>query len=158
MISFAVNEHGIRTFSGTRAYAGFAGSAAAVALFGIGLIWATQWYVHSLDVMATTSPDAAILRAGLALKILGVVIATLALGTSVYIANSCRQVVEHRQLPPPGARVIGKPTVLVGRRAVFWGLTGYLLAGVLAITAVSLTLMMFEFVDLMMSGIGTSGI
>lgn len=158
MISSAVNEHGIRTFSGTRAYAGFAGSTAVVMLLGVALIWATQWYVRSLDVIAATSPDAAIVRAGLALKILGVVMAMLALGTSVYIARSCRQVVEHRQLPPPGARVIGKPTVLIGRRAVMWGWAGYVIAGVLAIAAVSMSFLTWEFVDLMMSGIGTSGI
>ena len=158
MISFAANEHGIRIFSGTRAYASLAASAAVVTLLGMGLIWATQWYVRSLDLMAATSPDAAILRAGLALKLLGIVIATLALGTSVYIARSCRKVVKHRQLPPPGARVIGKPTVLLGTHAVFWGWAGYVLAGVLAITAVSMTVLMWEFVDLMMSGIGTSGI
>ena len=158
MIHSAVDEHGINTFSGARAWAGFAGSAAMVALFGMTLIWATQQYVRSLDVLAATSPDAAILRAGFSLKALGVVIAVLGLGTSIYIVRSCRQVLEHRQLPPPGARVIGNPTILVGTRAVFWGWAGYVLAAVLAVTALVVTRMMWEFVDLMMSGIGSAGI
>jgi hypothetical protein len=154
MISSAVDEHGIHSFSGTRAWAGFAGSAAFVVLFGIGLIWATQRYIHSLDVLAATAPDAAILRAGLSLKVLGAVMAILALGTAMYIARSCRQVLAHRQLPPPGAWVIGKPTVLLGTRAVVWGWAGYALAAVLAVTAVIVTRLTWEFVELMMSGVG----
>lgn len=158
MISFAVDEHGIHTSSGTRTWVSFAGSAAAVALFGAALIWATQRYVRSLDIMAASSPDAAILRAGVALKLLGVVIAILALGTSVYIVRSCRKVVEHRQLPPPGARVIGNPTVLHGTRAVFWASVGYLLSVVLATSAFVMTVLLWQFVDLMMSGVGSYGI
>jgi hypothetical protein len=154
MIPSAVDEHGINTFSGARAWAGLAGSAAMVALFGMGLIWATQQYVRSLDILAATSPDAAILRAGVSLKALAVVMAVLGIGTSIYIVRSCRQVLEHRQLPPPGARVIGKPTVLVGTRAVVWGWAGYGLAAVLAVTTFAVTRLMWEYVNLMMSGVG----
>jgi hypothetical protein len=154
MLSSAVNEHGIHTHSSSRAWAGFAGSATLVALSGMGLIWMTQQYVRSLDIMAATSPDAAILRAGLSLKILVGIMAVLALGTSIYIVRSCRQVLEHRQLPPPGARVIGNPRVMVGRSAVLLGWTGYALAAVLVCATVAVTALMWQFVDLMMSGIG----
>lgn len=154
MIPSAVDEYGIHTFSGTRAWAGFAGSTAIVALFGMALVWATQQYVSSLDALAVTSPDAAILRAGLALKSLGAVMAALGLGTSIYIARSCGQVRQHRQLPPPGAWVLGRPTVLLGTRAVVWAWAGYVLATVLAVTAVIVTVLMWQFVDLMTSGIG----
>ncbi len=125
-----------------------------VAMLGAGLIWATQRYVRSLDMMAATSPDAAILRAGFALKVLVGIMAILAVGTSIYIVRSCRQVLAHRQLPPPGARVLGNPKVIVGTYAVVWGWTGYALAVVLVGAAGTVTALMWEFVDLMVSGIG----
>lgn len=154
MISSAVDEHGIYTVSGTRAWAGLAGSSAIVSLLGMGLIWATRVYVDSLDVLALSSPDAAILRAGIALKGLAVVMAILGLGTSIYIFRSCGRVREHRQLPPPGTRVLGRPKVLHGTGAVMWAWAGYALAAMLAVIAVVVTVLMWQFVNLMMSGIG----
>jgi hypothetical protein len=158
MAPSALHEHGIHTLSGPRAWVGMAGSTAAIVVAGLGLILAVQRYLHSLDLMAAISPDAAIARAGVSLKILGVVTGILAIGTSLYTIRSCRQVLAHRQLPPPGAWVLGNPTVLQGTRAVVWGRIGYVLAALLAVTAVMMTVLTWQFVDLMMSGVGTLGI
>jgi hypothetical protein len=158
MAPSALNEHGIRTFSGPSAWAGLGASTGIIALLGTALIWAVQRYLQALDVMATTDPDAAIVRAGLSLKILALVMGVLAIGTALYTARSCARVVHHQQIPPPGAWVFGTPTIIVGPRAVAWGRVGYVLAGLLAIMGATITYLMWEFVDLMMSGVGTSGI
>ena len=154
MESSLAEEHGIRTFTGPRARAEFLASTAFVGAFGLLLIWAVQRYLDSLNVMASVSPDAAIQRAGLALKVLALVMGGLAIGTSWYTVRSCNQVLEHRQLPPPGSWVLGRPIVLFGTRAVVWACVGHVLAALLAILGVVLTYMLWQFVDLMMSGVG----
>ena len=154
MGSFLAEEHGIRTFTGRRARAAFFASTAFIGAFGLLLIWAVQRYLYSLNVMASVSPDAAIERAGLSLKILALVMGGLAIGTSWYTVRSCNRVLKHRQLPPPGAWVLGRPTVLSGTRAVVWGHAGQVLAGLLAVLGVVFTYMLWQFVDLMMSGVG----
>ena len=156
MGSSLADEHGIRTFTGPRARAGFLASTAFIGSFGLLLIWATQRYLQTLNIMASVSPDAAIYRAGLSLKILALVMGGLAIGTSWYTARSCNRVLEHRQLPPPGAWVLGKPTVLSGTRAVVWGRVGHVLAVLLAVLGVVFTYLLWQFVDLMMSGVGSS--
>ena len=154
----AAEELGIRTFTGPRARAGAVASALGVGVFALVIYWSTQLYMFSLDRMAMVSPDAAISRAGLTLKVLALVIGGLALGTAAYTARSCSRVLEHRQLPPPGAWVLGNPTVVSGTRAVVWGRVGYVLAALLAVTGTAFTYKMWQFVDLMMSGVGTLGI
>lgn len=158
MAPSALNEHGIRTFSGPSAWAGLAASSAVIVLLGAGLIWAVQRYLRALDVLAATSPDDAITRAGVSLKILAGVLGGLAIGTALYTARSCARVLAAQQIPPPGAWVFGNPTIISGNRAVLWGRVGYVLAGLLAIIGAAFTYMMFQFVDLMMSGVGTLGI
>ncbi|MGD8327811.1 MAG: hypothetical protein PVJ49_00160 [Acidobacteriota bacterium] len=158
MAPSALDEHGIRTFSGPGAWAGLAASTAVIVLGGLGMIWGVQRYLHALDVQASTSPDAAIARAGVALKFLAMVLGTLAVATALYTARSCARVLAARQIPPPGAWVLGTPTIITGGRAVIWGRVGYVLAGLLAIMGVMVTYMMWEFVNLMMSGVGTLGI
>lgn len=158
MAPSALEDHGIRTFNGPGAWAGLAGSSAVIVLLGAGLIWVVQRYLRSLNIMAGTSPDEAIARAGISLKVLAVVTGVLAVGTAVYTARSCARVLAHKQMPAPGAWVIGNPTVIVGTRAVVWGRVGYVLAGLLGIMGIAFTYMMWQFVDLMMSGVGTLGI
>lgn len=158
MAPSALNEHGVRTFSGPTAWAGLAGSSAVILLLGLGLIWAVQRYLNALDVMAARSPDAAILRAGISLKVLAVVMGVLAIGTALHTARSCARVLAAKQIPPPGAWVLGNPSLISGERAVMWGRIGYVLAGLLAIMGGLITYLMWEFVDLMMSGVGTLGI
>jgi uncharacterized membrane protein len=151
----ALNEHGIRTFSGPSAWAGLAASSAVIVVLGGVMIVALESYVRSLDVLAATSPDAAIARAGTTLKVLGLIMGVLAMGTSLYTARSCARVLAHRQIPPPGSWVLGGPTVIHGTRAVIWGRVGYVLAGVLAIMGGAFTYLIWQFVDLMMAGVGT---
>lgn len=149
----ALNEHGIRTFSGPSAWAGLAASSAAIVALGAILIVGIEQYVRSLDVLAATSPEAAIARAGTMLKVLGLVMGVLAIGTALYTARSCARVLAHRQLPPPGSWVLGGPKVIYGTRAVVWGRVGYALAGLLAILGGSFTYLIWQFVDLMMTGV-----
>jgi len=111
--------------------------------------------VRSLDVLAATSPDLAIARAGTTLKGLGVIMGVLAIGTSLYTARSCARVLAHRQIPPPGSWVMGGPKVIYGTRAVIWGRVGYALAGLLAILGGSFTYLIWQFVDLMMAGVAS---
>ena len=154
MESSLAEEHGIHTLTGRRARAEFFASTAFIGAFAMLLIWAVQRYLVTLNVMASVSPDAAIQRAGLSLKILALVMGGLAIGTSWYTVRSCNQVLKHRQLPPPGAWVLGRPTVLSGTRAVVWGHVGQVLGGLLAVLGVMFTYLLWQFVDLMMSGIG----
>ena len=142
MQTTVLEEHGIRTFDSPRAWAGLAASAAGVLMLGWGLIWATQLYLHSLNVMAGTSPDAAITRAGFSLRILALVMGALALGTAWHTARSCKRVLAFQQIPPPGAWVLGRPTVVSGTRAVIWGRVGYVLAASLAVIGVVCTYLM----------------
>lgn len=158
MAPSALNEHGVRTFSGPSVWAGLAGSSALIVGFGVALIWAVQRYLQALDLLAARSPDAAILRAGISLKVLALVMGVLAIGTAVHTARSCARVLAAKQIPPPGAWVLGTPTIISGERAVMWGRVGYVLAGLLAIMGAVITYLMWEFVDLMMSGVGTLGI
>ena len=158
MAPSALNEHGVRTFSGPSVWASLAGSSALIVAFGVALVWAVQRYVHALDLMAARSPDAAILRAGISLKVLAAVMGLLAIGTALHTARSCGRVLAAKQIPPPGAWVLGNPTLISGDRAVLWGRVGYILAGVLAIVGAVITYLMWQFVDLMMSGIGTPGV
>ena len=154
----ALESLGIRSFNSRRAWAGLAGSAGAIMLLGLAMIWGMQRYLHALDVMAATAPDAAIARAGLSLRILALVMGGLAIGTAWHTARSCTRVVRAQQLPPPGAWVLGKPTVMFGARAVAWGRIGYVLASVLAVMGAAFAYLMWQFVDLMMSGVGSAQI
>lgn len=158
MGSSALENHGIRTFDSPRAWAGLAVSAAGVLALGWLLIWATQRYLHSLNLMAGTDPDAAITRAGFSLRVLALVMGVLALGTAWHTARSCRKVLAHQQIPPPGAWVLGRPTIVSGARAVIWGRVGYALAAVLATIGIVCTYLMWQFVGLMMSGVGPQGV
>ena len=158
MRTSALENQGIRTSDSLRAWVSLAASAAGVALLGWGLIWATQRYIHSLNEMASVSPDDAIARAGFSLRVLALVMGALALGTAWHTARSCSRVLIHRQIPPPGSWVLGRPTVVSGTRAVIWGRVGYVLAALLAVIGIVCTYLMWQFVDLMMSGVGTLGI
>lgn len=158
MAPSALNEHGVRTYSGPGAWTGLVGSSALIAAFGVALVWAVQRYLQELDRLAARSPDAAVLRAGISLKVLAVVMGILAIGTALHTARSCARVLAAKQIPPPGAWVLGTPTLVTGERAVMWGRIGYVLAGILAILGAVVTYLMWQFVDLMMSGVGTLGI
>jgi hypothetical protein len=115
---------------------------------------ATQSFLRNLNILASTSPDEAILRAGVALRVLGGIMAGLAIATSVYTVRMSRRVISNRQLPPPGVWVLGKPTVVLGDRAVVCGYVGYGLAAVLSIAGVAAFALLWRFVGLMSSGVG----
>lgn len=148
-----MNEYGIRTFTGPRMWVQLIVMLAFTALLCWGLVYATQSYLASLDRIAARSPEEAIIRAGRAMRILGMVMGGLTIGTALYLVRSSRRVIRNRQLPPPGAWVLGTPKVVTGNRAVVLGLLGYVLSAVLVVAGVVVMLLMWRFVDLMMSGV-----
>lgn len=147
-------DYGIQALQGTRAWIGAAVGLLFVVAVGAALLVGTQRYLAGLDQLSTVAMDESITRAGRALRLLGLLIGTLTVGTAAYTARSSQKVVASRQLPPPGARVLGRPRVILGDRAIFWGRIGYLLAALLAAAGITFTVLLWHFVDLMMSGVG----
>ncbi len=148
-----LEEHGIRTFHGPRVWFGTAVSLVLILLLCWGLILATQAFLRSLNILATTSPEAAILRAGLALRVLGAIMGGLALATAAYTVRMSKRVIANRQLPPPGVWVLGKPKIVFGERAALFGYIGYGLAALLSGVGVSVVVLLWHYVGLMTSGV-----
>ncbi len=148
-----IEEHGIRTFHGPRVWFGTAVSLVLILLLCWGLVLATQAFLRSLNILATTSPEAAILRAGLALRVLGAIMGGLALATAAYTVRMSKRVIANRQLPPPGVWVLGKPRIVFGERAALFGYIGYGLAALLSVAGVSVVVLLWHYVGLMTSGV-----
>jgi len=148
-----IEEHGIRTFHGPRVWFGTAVSLVLILLLCWGLTLATQAFLRSLNILATTSPEAAILRAGLALRVLGAIMGGLALATAAYTVRMSKRVIANRQLPPPGVWVLGKPKIVFGERAALFGYIGYGLAALLSVAGVSVVVLLWHYVGLMASGV-----
>ncbi len=146
-------EYGIRTFHGPRMWMGAAFALLLILVLCWGLIVATQVFLRSLDILAMTSPETAILRAGLALRVLGAIMGGLALATAAYTARMSKLVILNRQVPPPGAWVLGKPTVVFGDRAAMLGYVGYGLAALLSVVGVVVVGLLWHYVSLMTSGV-----
>ena len=146
-------EHGIRTFHGRRMWLGLAISLMLVALLCWGLILATQLFLRSLNILATTSPEEAILRAGVALRVLGGIMGALAVGTAIYTIRMSKRVIVNRQIPPPGVWVLGKPKVVFGDRAMIFGYIGYGLGALLSFMGVAVVVLVWHYVGLMISGV-----
>jgi hypothetical protein len=146
--------HGIRTFTGPVVWLWVTASLVLILLMCWGMIVATQSYLETLNILASTSPDEAILKAGVALRVLGAVMAALAIGTAAYTVRMSKRVILNRQLPPPGVWVLGKPKVVFGDRAVIFGYVGYGLAAVLSIAGMGALMLVWRFVGLMSSGVG----
>ena len=132
---------------------GMAISLVLILLLCWGLIAATQLFLRSLDILAMTSPEAAILRAGLALRVLGAVMGGLALATAAYTIRMSKLVISSRQLPPPGAWVLGNPKIVLGDRAALFGYVGYGLAALLSMIGVVVVGLLWHYVSLMTSGV-----
>ena len=146
-------EHGIRIFQGPRVWVGTTLAMVAILLLCWGLIVATQSFLQSLNVIATTSPEAAILRAGLALRILGAIMGALALATAAYTVRMSKRVILNRQMPPPGVWVLGRPRMIFGDRAAMYGYIGYGLAALLSVVGVVVVTLLWHYVGLMTSGV-----
>ncbi len=148
-----IDEHGIRTFHGPYVWVGAGISTLLILLFCWGLIYATQLFLQSLNILATTSPEAAILRAGLALRVLGAVMGALALATAAYTVRMSKRVILNRQIPPPGVWVLGQPKMVFGDRAAALGYIGYGLAVLLSVVGVAVVALLWHYVGLMTSGV-----
>lgn len=146
-------EYGIRTFHGPRMWLGAAVAVLLILLVCVGLIVATQLFLRSLDILARTSPEAAILRAGLALRVLGAIMGGLALATAAYTVRMSKHVILNRQIPPPGAWVLGKPKIVLGDRAAMFGYVGYGLAALLSVVGVVVVGLLWHYVTLMTAGV-----
>ena len=146
-------EYGIRTFHGPRMWIGAALAALLILLLCWGLIVSTHLFLRSLDLLAMTSPEAAILRAGLALRVLGAIMGGLALATAAYTIRMSKRVISSRQVPPPGAWVLGKPKMVFGGRAAMFGYVGYGLAALLSVAGVVVLGLLWHYVSLMTSGV-----
>jgi hypothetical protein len=148
-----LEEHGINTFHGPRMWVGTAIALVLILLLCWGLIVATKLFLRSLDILAMTSPEAAILRAGLALRVLGAVMGGLALATAAYTVRMSKLVILNRQMPPPGAWVLGNPKIVLGDRAALFGYVGYGLAALLSVIGVVVVGLLWHYVSLMTSGV-----
>jgi hypothetical protein len=147
-------DFGIKSFTGPGVWLWVTVALTLILLMCWGMIVATQSYLNTLNVLASISPDEAILRAGVALKVLGSVMAALALATAAYTVRMSKRVISNRQLPPPGVWVLGKPRVVFGDRAVIFGYVGYGLAAILSIAGVAAFALVWRFVGLMSAGVG----
>ena len=146
-------EHGIRIFQGPRMWVGTTLAMLAILLLCWGLVLATQSFLHNLNVIASTSPEVAILRAGLALRVLGAIMCALALATAAYTVRMSKRVITNRQIPPPGVWVLGKPKMVFGDRAAMCGYVGYGLAALLSVVGVVVVALLWHYVGLMTSGV-----
>ena len=147
------DEHGIRTFHGPRMWFGAAVAFTAILLLCWGLVVATQAYLRELNLLATTSPEEAILKAGVALRILGAIMGGLAIGTAAYTLRMSKRVITSRQIPPPGVWVLGNPKIVFGERAVVFGYLGYGLAALLTLVGLAVLVLVWHYVGLMTSGV-----
>ena len=148
-----IDEHGIRSFHGPRMWLGTVIALLLIVLLCWGLVLVTRAYLTNLNVLASTSPEEAILRAGVVLRILGALMGGLAVATAIYTARMSKRVIASRQIPPPGVWVLGNPKVVFEERAVIVGYIGYGLATLLSVVGIAVLVLVWHYVGLMTSGV-----